>query len=108
MNKVYPPEWSDILDRKINCAAYWIALSRAVIKRDSRTKEIVQIFPKEEPYRLIEQLTTLLNSLIMLHMNQFSSRVDKIFMDVVTGCVPRDRMDLIYCLWDGGTTGLKR
>jgi len=108
MNKVYPPEWSDSLDRKINCAAYWIALSRAVIKRDSRTKEIVQVFPQEEPYRLIEQLSTLLNSLIMLHMNQFSSRVDKIFMEVVTGCVPRDRMDLIYCLWDGGTTGLKR
>ena len=29
-------------------------------------------------------------------------------MEVVTGCVPRDRMELIYCLWDGDTTGLKR
>ena len=109
MNKVYPPEWSDSLDIKINCAASWIALSRAVVKRDSRTKEIVQVFPQEEPYRLIEQLSTLLNSLIMLHMNQFSSRVDKIFMDVVTGCVPRDRMELIYYLWHRGcNAGLER
>ena len=108
MNKVDPPEWSDSLDIKINCAAYWIALSRAVIKRDSRTKEIGHVFPSEGPFRLINQLSTLLNSLMMLHMNQYSSRINKIFMEVVTGCVPRDRMELIYCLWDGGTTGLKR
>jgi hypothetical protein len=109
MNKVSLPEWSDSLDRKINCAAYWIAQSRAVIKRDSRTKEIGHVFPFEGPFRLINQLSTLLNSLIMLHMNQYSSRINKIFIEVVTGCVPRDRMELIHLLrYRGGNAGLER
>ena len=41
-------------------------------------------------------------------MNQVSDRVQKIFMDVVTGCVPRDRMEIVNCLWQEGNTGLKR
>ena len=108
MNSINPPERSDEMERKINCAASWIARGRAVVKRSSRTKEIVQVFPPEEPYRLIEQLSTLLNSLIIIHMNQVSDRVQKIFMDVVTGCVPRDRMEIVNCLWHEGNTGLKR
>ena len=108
MNSINPSERSDEMERKINCAASWIARGRAVVKRDSRTKEIDQVFPPEEPYRLIEQLSTLLNSLIIIHMNQVSDRVQKIFMDVVTGCVPRDRMEIVNCLWQEGNTGLKR
>ena len=108
MNSINPSERSDEMERKINCAASWIARGRAVVKRNSRTKEIVQVFPPEEPYRLIEQLSTLLNSLIIIHMNQVSDRVQKIFMDVVTGCVPRDRMEIVNCLWQEGNTGLKR
>ena len=108
MNSINPPERSDEMERKINCAASWIARGRAVVKRDSRTKQIDQVFPPEEPYRLIEQLSTLLNSLIIIHMNQVSDRVQKIFMDVVTGCVPRDRMEIVNCLWQKGNTGLKR
>ena len=108
MNPLNLPERSDEMERKINCAASWIARGRAVVKRDSRTKQIVQVFPPEEPYRLIEQLSTLLNSLIIIHMNQVSDRVQKIFMDVVTGCVPRDRMEIVNCLWQEGNTGLKR
>ena len=108
MNPLNLLERSDEMERKINCAASWIARGRAVVKRDSRTKQIVQVFPPEEPYRLIEQLSTLLNSLIIIHMNQVSDRVQKIFMDVVTGCVPRDRMEIVNCLWKEGNTGLKR
>ena len=49
MNSINPPERSDEMERKINCAASWIARGRAVVKRDSRTKQIVQVFPAEEP-----------------------------------------------------------
>ena len=94
MNKLDLPEWPDDLNIKINCAAKWIAMSRTVVHRDSRTKEIIQIFRPEEPFRLRELLFTLMRSLILIHTH-YNKRTNDIFMSVVFSCIPIDRMAII-------------
>ena len=94
MNKVDLPGLSDDWYIKIKCAAYWIARGRRAVHRDSRTKEIIQIFPPEEPYRLIEQFSTLIRSLILVHTH-YNERTDDIFRHVVYSCIPIDRITII-------------
>jgi len=98
-NLIDLPEWSEELQLKINCAAKWIAMGRTVVHRDSRTKEIIQIFQPEEPYRLITQLSTLMKSLILVHTH-YIERTDDIFMSVVFSCIPIDRMAIISSTFD--------
>ena len=95
--KLDPLDWTDEMRLRVNNAAKWVSMARSSVVRDSRTKEVELVNSPEEPYRLVEQFHVLINSLYRVHMDTIY-RTWSIFNEIVWGCVPFDRFDLLISI----------
>jgi len=81
-------------------AAQFIAIMRSVVSRDSYSREINYVNPPENPFRLEEELQSLLISLMSLQQID-ENRPKRVLQSVIFSCIPETRLRIIIILIDG-------
>jgi hypothetical protein len=97
---------TDLLDDDrifINRLANLIAQSRAVVERGSGSSRAVEhVHAPEEPYRLIEQLESLLRCLYSIHGTK-SNRPYELLKVIATSSIPENRWKLMKAVYRSGS-----